>query len=53
MIRFVELFDQVELKEAVARLSVTGDQLSVAKRKTHTKKQSPKDTVISQAHEAA
>jgi DNA primase catalytic core len=30
-IRFVELFDQVDFKEAVARLSVNGDRLSAAK----------------------
>jgi DNA primase catalytic core len=33
VIRFVELFDQVDFKEAVARLSANGDRLSVAKAK--------------------
>ena len=42
VIRFIELFDQVDFKEAVARLSVTGDQLSVAKEKTISRSRQPK-----------
>jgi DNA primase catalytic core len=41
-IRFVELFDQVDFKEAVARLSVNGDRLSVAK----TKAKEPKPEAL-------
>jgi DNA primase catalytic core len=44
VIRFVELFDQVDFKEAVARLSVNGDRLSVAR--TKPKEPQPKALTV-------
>ncbi len=42
VIRFVEMFDQVDFKEAVARLSVNGGRLPVAKKTPSSKGDPPK-----------